>query len=316
MFHKIAVIGAGNVGATLADRLAEAELAKHIAIVDVVDGIPQGKALDMLEAGPVCGYDSRVIGSNSYDIIDGAEIVVITAGIARKPGMSREDMTETNAKIVGEVSENIKRHAPNAMVIVVSNPLDVMCHVALEKTGFPSDRVIGMAGVLDSARFRTFIAEELNVSVQDVHASVLGGHGDTMVPLARYSTVAGVPLPELVSPEVLQRLIDRTRNGGAEIVGYLKSGSAFYAPSASVVAMIESIVKDKKRILPCAVLLKGQYGVNNLYIGVPVKLGKNGVEEIMELKLTDAERAMLEISINDVRANWEGLKAKTAVAAV
>jgi malate dehydrogenase len=312
MFNKIAVIGAGNVGATLANRLAEACLCGTVAIVDVVDGVPQGKALDMAEAGPVCGYDTKIVGGTTYDIIEGAELVVITAGIARKPGMTREDMTEINAKIVGEVSENIKRFAPQSMVIVVSNPLDVMCHVALEKTGFPSNRVIGMAGVLDSARFRTFIAQELSVSVEDVHASVLGGHGDTMVPLARYSTVAGVPLPELVTPDVLQRLIDRTRNGGAEIVGYLKTGSAFYAPSASVLAMIESIVLNKNRILPCAVLLTGQYGINNLYIGVPVKLGKNGVEQIIELTLTDDERRMLDISVNDVRSNWEGLKAKTA----
>jgi malate dehydrogenase len=310
VMSKIAVIGAGNVGATLAQRLAEAELAKTVALVDVVEGVPQGKALDILESGPVYGYDTQVIGSNDYDVIDGAQLVVITAGIARKPGMSRDDLLETNANIVKNVSLEIKRRAPEAIVIVVSNPLDVMCHVALEVTGFPKERVIGMAGVLDSARFRTFIAEALNVSVEDVTAFVLGGHGDTMVPLTRYSTVAGIPLPELMDAETLERLVTRTRNGGAEIVGYLKTGSAYYAPSASVVAMVESIVKDKKRILPCAALLTGQYGVNNLYVGVPVKLGARGLEQVMEIALNPDEREMLNISVNDVRTNVEKLKQK------
>jgi malate dehydrogenase len=310
MLNKIAVIGAGNVGATLVQRLAEAELSKTVAVVDIVEGVPQGKALDILESGPVYGYDTRVIGSNEYDVVEGAEIVVITAGMARKPGMSRDDLLEINAKILTEVGQNIKRVAPNAIVIVVSNPLDVMCHVAMEATGFPPNRVIGMAGVLDSARFRTFIAEALNVSVEDVHASVLGGHGDTMVPLARYSTVAGIPLPTMMPKEKLDAIIDRTRNGGAEIVKYLKTGSAYYAPSASVVAMIESIVKDKKRILPCAAYLNGQYGVNGLYVGVFCKLGKNGLEEIIELELTSEEREMLKISIDDVRSNVEKLQGK------
>jgi malate dehydrogenase len=310
MLEKIAVIGAGNVGATLVQRLAEAELAKHVAVVDIVEGVPQGKALDILEAGPVYGYDTRVVGSNTYEIIEGAQIVVITAGLPRKPGMSRDDLLEMNAKILTEVSQNVKRFAPDSIVIVVSNPLDVMCHVALQVTGFPHRRVIGMAGVLDSARFRTFIAEELNVSVEDVHAFVLGGHGDSMVPLARYSTVAGIPLPELMDKATLDRLIDRTRNGGAEIVGYLKTGSAFYAPSASVVEMVESIVKDKKRILPCAAFLTGEYGIKDLYQGVPVKLGKNGIEEIIEIKLSDEERKLLDVSVNDVRSNVEKLKDK------
>jgi malate dehydrogenase len=308
MLNKIAVIGAGNVGATLVQRLAEAELSKHVVVVDIVEGIPQGKALDILESGPVYGYDTRVTGSNTYEVIEGAEMVVITAGVARKPGMSRDDLLDINAKVLTEVSENVKKHAPNAIVIVVSNPLDVMCHVALQATGFPSHRVIGMAGVLDSARFRTFIAEELNVSVQDVHAFVLGGHGDSMVPLARYSTVAGIPLPEMMDKETLERLVNRTRNGGAEIVAHLKTGSAYYAPSASVVEMIESIVKDKKRILPCAAYLTGEYGVQNLYQGVPVKLGRNGIEQIIEIKLTDEERKLLDVSVQDVRSNVEKLK--------
>lgn len=310
MLEKISVIGAGNVGATLVQRLAEAELCKTVVSVDIVEGVPQGKALDILQSGPVYGYDTKVIGSNTYDVIEGSQIVVVTAGLPRKPGMSRDDLLELNAKILTDVSQNIKKFAPNCIVIVVSNPLDVMCHVALDVTGFPSERVIGMAGVLDSARYRTFIAEELNVSVNDVHAFVLGGHGDSMVPLPRYSTVAGIPITELMDKATIDRLVDRTRNGGAEIVAHLKTGSAFYAPSASVVDMIESIVKDKKRILPCAVYLKGQYGVKDLYQGVPVKLGKNGLEEIIEIKLTEEEQAMLQTSVNDVRANVEKLKAK------
>ncbi|MBY0450892.1 MAG: malate dehydrogenase [Cyanobacteria bacterium] len=310
MLHKIAVIGAGNVGATLAQRVAEAELSKHVALVDVVEGIPEGKALDILQSGPVYGYDTQLVGGTQYNIIENSDIVVITAGLPRKPGMSRDDLLETNAKIMTDVCLNVKKYAPNAIVIVVSNPLDAMCHVALQVTGFPSNRVIGMAGVLDSARFRTFIAEALDVSVQDVQAFVLGGHGDTMVPLARFSTVAGIPLPELLSAEQLEKLITRTRNGGAEIVAYLKAGSAYYAPSASVIDMIESIAKDKKRILPCSVNLNGEYGVKGLYVGVPVKLGKNGLEQIIEIKLTPAEREALEISIQDVASNVEKLKAK------
>ena len=313
MLHKISVIGAGNVGATLVQRLAEAELSKYVAVVDILEGIPQGKALDILESGPVYGYDTKVLGSNTYEVIQDSDIVVITAGIARKPGMSRDDLLQTNAKIVTDVCNNVKKYAPNSMIIVVSNPLDAMCHVALQASGFPHNRVFGMAGVLDSARFRTFIAEELNVSVQDVHAFVLGGHGDTMVPLARYSTVAGIPLPELTDKATLERLIDRTRNGGAEIVAHLKTGSAYYAPSASVVDMIESIVKDKRRILPCAVYLTGQYGVKNLYVGVPVKLGKNGIEEVVEIKLMPEEQQMMDKSVAAVQELVDALEKLAAV---
>lgn len=308
MFNKIAVIGAGNVGATTAQRLAEAELAKTVVLVDVVEGIPQGKALDLLQSGPVYGYDTQVIGSNTYDEVTNAELVVITAGIARKPGMSRDDLLETNAKIMRGVCTEVKRVAPDAIVIVVSNPLDVMCHVALEATGFPKNRVVGMAGVLDTSRFRTFIAEAANVSVQDVQAFVLGGHGDSMVPLVGYSTIAGIPLNHFLSQETIDALVDRARNGGAEIVKHLKTGSAFYAPSASVVEMVESIVKDKKRILPCAAYLQGEYGVQNIYVGVPCKLGKTGLEGIVELSLSTEERAALNVSINDVAANVEKLK--------
>lgn len=308
MLHKISVIGAGNVGATLVQRLAEAELAKHVSVVDVVEGVPQGKALDILESGPVYGYDTQVVGSNTYEIIEGSEIVVVTAGSPRKPGMSRDDLLSINAKIMTDVCNHIKKHAPKATVIVVSNPLDAMCHVALEVTGFPHNRVFGMAGVLDSARYRTFIAEALNVSVQDVQGFVLGGHGDTMVPVPRHTSVAGIPLTELMDKATLDKIIDRTKNGGAEIVQYLKTGSAFYAPSASVVDMIESIVKDKKRILPCAVYLTGQYGVKNLYVGVPVKLGKDGIEDVIEIKLNAEEQANLDKSVAAVQELVNALK--------
>jgi malate dehydrogenase len=303
MFTKIAVIGAGNVGATLAQRLAEAELAKYVALVDVVEGVPQGKALDILESGPIYGYDTQLLGANDYTIIQDAELVIITAGLPRKPGMSRDDLLEANAKIMAQVCQNIKQYAPLSTVIVVSNPLDAMCHVALQVTGFPNNRVFGMAGVLDTARFRTFIAEELHVSVEQVHTFILGGHGDTMVPMVRYTQVAGIPITELMDHETIERLVNRARNGGAEIVQYLKTGSAFYAPSASVVEMVESIVKDKKKILPCSVYLNGEYGVKGLYVGVPVKLGKNGIEQILEIQLTEAERNQLNVSIEDVRSN-------------
>lgn len=309
MLHKISVIGAGNVGATLVQRLAEAELSKHVAVVDILEGIPQGKALDILESSPVYGYDTRVVGSNTYDIIADSDIVVVTAGIARKPGMSRDDLLATNAKIVTDVCNNIKKFAPNSLVIVVSNPLDVMCHVALQACGFPSNRVFGMAGVLDSARYKTFIAEALDVSVEDVQGFVLGGHGDTMVPLPRYTTVAGIPLSDFMDTATIDKIVDRARNGGAEIVGYLKTGSAFYAPSASVLEMIESIAKDKKKILPCAVYLTGQYGIKDLYVGVPVKLGKNGIEQVVELKLSDAELQELRKSANAVQELVDSLKA-------
>ncbi len=309
MLHKISVIGAGNVGATLVQRLAEAELAKHVAVVDILEGIPQGKALDILESSPVYGYDTRVVGSNTYDVIADSDIVVVTAGIARKPGMSRDDLLATNAKIVTDVCNNIKKFAPNALVIIVSNPLDAMCHVALMATGFPSNRVFGMAGVLDSARYKTFIAEALDVSVEDIQGFVLGGHGDTMVPLPRYTTVAGIPLSDFLDAATIDKIVDRARNGGAEIVGYLKTGSAFYAPSASVLEMIESIAKDKKKILPCAVYLTGQYGIKDLYVGVPVKLGKNGIEQVVELKLSDAEVQELRKSADSVQELVNSLKA-------
>ncbi len=309
MFSKIAVIGAGNVGATTAQRLAEAELAKTVVLVDVAEGIPQGKALDLAQSGPVYGYDTQLIGSNGYDEVTGANLVIITAGIARKPGMSRDDLLETNAKIIRSVSQEIKRVAPDSIVIVVSNPLDVMCHVALEATGFPKERVIGMAGVLDTSRFRTFIAEAADVSVKDVQAFVLGGHGDSMVPLVRYSSIAGIPLDKFIAQDKLDEIVLRARNGGAEIVKHLKTGSAFYAPSASVLDMVESIVKDKKRILPAAAYLQGEYGVDGLYVGVPCKLGAKGLLQVIELDLTAEEKAALSISVNDVAENVEKLKA-------
>ncbi len=300
---KITVIGAGNVGASAAQRIAEKELANEVVLVDVVDGLPQGKALDMYESGPVEGFDSRVIGTNSYDATANSDIVLITAGIARKPGMSRDDLQNTNAGIVKACTEQAVAKSPKAILVIVSNPLDVMTYVAMKVSGFDRSRVFGMAGVLDSARFRTFIAMELKVSVEDVSAFVLGGHGDSMVPLPRYSTVAGIPLPDIMSQEAIDRLVKRTRDGGAEIVNYLKTGSAYYAPSASAVQMIEGIVKDKKRILPSAVWLKGEYGLSDVVVGVPVKLGKGGMEEVIQIKLTPDEQAALNKSAADVKAN-------------
>lgn len=296
---KVTVVGSGNVGATVAQHVAEKELA-DVALVDIVEGVPQGKALDLLEAGPVEKYDSHLVGSNSYDITDGSDIIVITAGLPRKPGMSRDDLLLKNASIVKEVVENVASRSPNAIIIMVTNPLDAMAHVALKVSGFPKHRVLGMAGVLDSARFRTFIAEALKVSVENVHASVLGGHGDDMVPLARYSTVAGVPITELFQPDKLAALIDRTRKGGGEIVALLKTGSAYYAPGSSTVEMVEAILKDKKKILPCAVYLEGEYGVHGIFQGVPVKLGSQGVEEIIEIRLLPEEREMLNKSTKSV----------------
>jgi len=295
MDKKVTVVGAGNVGATAAQRLAEKGLC-DVVLVDIVEGVPQGKALDLMEAAPVEKHDRSVIGANTYEPSEGSDIVIITAGIPRKPGMSRDDLIETNAGIVKSVTEQIAKYSPNATLIIVSNPLDAMCHVALEASGFPKNRVIGMAGVLDSARFRTFISMELNVSVENVHAFVLGGHGDTMVPLPRYSTVAGVPITELMTQERIDALVDRTANGGAEIVGLLKTGSAFYAPASSAVEMAEAILKDRKKILPCAAYLQGEYGYKDLFIGVPVKLGAGGIEEIIEIKLTEKEKAALDKS--------------------
>lgn len=300
---KITVIGAGNVGATTAQRLADKQLANEIILVDVLEGIPQGKALDMYEASPVEKSDVRVIGSNTYDATANSDIVVITAGIARKPGMSRDDLMNTNSAIVKACASSAIAASPNAILIIVSNPLDVMAFVAMKAAKLPRERVIGMAGVLDAARFRSFIALELNVSVEDVNAFVLGGHGDSMVPLPRYSTVAGIPITELLDTAAIDRLVKRTRDGGIEIVNYLKTGSAYYAPSSATVAMVESIVKDKKRILPCSVYLQGEYGLTNTFAGVPVKLGKNGIEKIMEIKLNPEEQAALAKSAADVTAS-------------
>jgi malate dehydrogenase len=304
---KITVVGAGNVGATVAQYAVEKELG-DVVLVDVIEGIPQGKALDLLQAGPVHRYDSRLIGSNTYDETADSDVVVITAGMARKPGMTRDDLLFKNAEIVGSVVEQVTSRSRNAILVLVTNPLDAMVQLAWKKSGFAPGRVIGMAGVLDSSRFRTFIAQELNVSVENVTAFVLGGHGDTMVPLPRYSTVAGIPITELLSRERIQALVTRTANGGAEIVNYLKSGSAYYAPGASTVEMVEAILKDKKKILPCAAYLDGQYGVRGLYVGVPVKLGRAGVEQIVEIKLTPEEQAAFDKSAAAVRELVDKLK--------
>ncbi len=292
MNRKVTVVGAGNVGATTAQRLAEKELA-NVVLVDVIEGVPQGKSLDLNEAAPIEKHDAKLTGTNAYEETKDSDIVIITAGIARKPGMSRDDLISTNAGIMKSVTEQVAKYSPNAIVIIVSNPLDAMCHVAFDTMGFPKNRVIGMAGVLDSARFRAFISMELDVSVENTHAFVLGGHGDTMVPLPRYSTVAGIPITELMSQDRVEALVDRTRNGGAEIVSLLKTGSAYYAPASAAVEMAEAILKDKKKILPCAAYLEGEYGINGLFIGVPVKLGANGVEDIVEITLTDEESTAL-----------------------
>jgi malate dehydrogenase len=298
---KITVIGAGNVGATTAQRLVDHQLANEVVIVDILEGIPQGKALDIYESTPVEKSDVRVVGSNSYDETANSDIVIITAGIPRKPGMSRDDLMNTNSGIVKTCTQAAVAKSPNAILIVVSNPLDVMTYVAMKVSGFARHRVMGMAGVLDAARFRAFIAMELSVSVEDVNAFVLGGHGDSMVPLARYSTVAGIPITELLSKEVVDRLVKRTRDGGIEIVNYLKTGSAYYAPSSSAVQMVEAIVKDKKRILPCAAYLQGEYGLHDTFVGVPVKLGRKGIEQIVQIKLNDDEQAALNKSADDVK---------------
>ena len=301
MVNKITVVGAGNVGATTAQRLAEKELARNVVLVDIQEGIPQGKGLDQWESAPIEGFDSRVTGTNTYEEAAASDIVVVTAGIARKPGMSRDDLLNTNAAIVKQVSENIRDTSPDAIIIMVSNPLDVMSYVAKQVTGFPRERVLGMAGVLDTARYRSFIAEALDVSVRDIQAMVLGGHGDTMVPLISYTSVSGIPVTQLMSAEKLQSIVDRTRNGGAEIVKYLKTGSAYYAPSAAAVQMCEAIVRDQKRILPCAAWLEGEYGMTGLFLGVPCKLGRGGLERILEVELTAAEREALQKSADAVR---------------
>jgi malate dehydrogenase len=300
MDKKVTVIGAGNVGATAAQRLAEKELC-DVVLIDIVEGVPQGKSLDLTEAAPIEKHDAHLTGANAYDDSAESDIVIITAGIPRKPGMSRDDLIGTNAGIVKTVTEQVTAASPNSILIIVSNPLDAMCHVAHQVSGFPKERVIGMAGVLDSARFRAFIAMELNVSVENTHAFVLGGHGDTMVPLPRYSTVAGIPITELIPQDRIDALVERTRNGGAEIVALLKTGSAYYAPASAAVEMAESILKDKKKILPCAVYLEGEYGINDLFIGVPVKLGSIGAEEVIEITLTETEKAALQHSADAVQ---------------
>jgi malate dehydrogenase len=306
MKTKVTVVGGGNVGATVAQGIASKELA-DVVVVDIVEGVPQGKTLDLMETAPVEKYDSILRGTNGYDETSDSDVVVITAGLPRKPGMSRDDLLWKNEEIVAGVTREIVKRSPNAILVIVSNPLDAMCEVARRVSGFPRERVIGMAGVLDSARMRAFIAMELNVSVENTHAFVLGGHGDTMVPLPRYSTVAGIPITELLSKERIDAIVTRTRNGGAEIVNLLKT-SAWYAPGAATVEMVEAILKDKRKILPCAAYLTGEYGFNNLYVGVPVKLGRNGIEQIIEITLTEEEKAALQKSADAVRELFDTLK--------
>ena len=298
--NKITVVGAGNVGATAAHWIASKELA-DVVLVDIVEGTPQGKSLDLAQSAPIDGFDVKLIGTNSYEETANSDIVIITAGLPRKPGMSRDDLLKINSDIVSAVTDQVAKYSPDAFLIVVSNPLDAMTQVAFVRSGFPKNRVMGMAGVLDSARMRCFVAEELNVSVENVTCFVLGGHGDTMVPLPRYSTVAGIPITELIAPERLAEIVKRTANGGAEIVGLLKTGSAFYAPSLAAVEMAEAILKDKKKILPCAVYLEGEYGISGLFVGVPCKLGKNGIEQIIEISLTNDERVALQKSASSVQ---------------
>ena len=295
MRKKITVVGAGNVGASCALRLADKGLA-DVVVVDVLEGIPQGKALDILEAGPVAGVDVKITGANDYEPTANSDIIVVTAGFPRKPGMSRDELLWANYDIVKNSVENTIKYSPNCILIVVTNPLDAMCHVAYRVSGFPKNRVIGMAGILDTARFRAFVAQKLDVSIKDVTAFVLGGHGDTMVPLVRYTSVAGIPLTDLLDAETIQSLVKRTRDGGAEIVKYLKSGSAYYAPSAAAAEMVDSILNDRKRVLPCSAFLEGEYGIHNLFVGVPVKLGAGGIEKIFEAKLTEEESAALQKS--------------------
>lgn len=308
MLNKITVVGAGNVGATTAQRLAEKSLARTVVMVDVAEGIPQGKGLDQWESAPIEGFDTRIIGSNGYDESADSDVVVITAGIARKPGMSRDDLLNTNAGIVKAVCEQVKRTSPRAIIVMVSNPLDVMCYVAKQVTGFPRERILGMAGVLDTARYRSFLAEALDVSVEDIHAMVLGGHGDTMVPLISYTTVSGIPVSQLLDRKALDAIVDRARNGGAEIVKFLKTGSAYYAPSSAAVQMCEAIALDKKRVLPCAAWLQGEYGMKDLFLGVPCKIGRKGLEKILEIELTSAERVALGKSADAVREPMAAVK--------
>jgi malate dehydrogenase len=310
MDKKVTVVGAGNVGATAAQRLCEKELC-DVVLIDIIDGVPQGKSLDLTEAAPIEKHDAKLIGTNGYEASEGSDIIIITAGIPRKPGMSRDDLVSTNAGIMKNVVEQVAKLSPESVLIIVSNPLDAMCHVAYEASGFPKNRVMGMAGVLDSARFRAFISMELDVSVENTHAFVLGGHGDTMVPLPRYSTVAGIPITELLPKDRIDALVERTANGGAEIVSLLKTGSAYYAPASAAVEMAESILKDKKKILPCAAYLEGEYGIDGLFIGVPVKLGGSGIEEVIQIKLTDEEETALRKSADAVKELVESMKKLT-----
>jgi malate dehydrogenase len=305
---KITVVGAGHVGATVAQQIAQQALASEVVLVDILEGIPQGKGLDLWEAAPVLGSDTKVRGVNGYEETAGSDLCVITAGIARKPGMSRDDLLETNKKIVKGVVESLVKHSPGTILLVVSNPLDVMCYVALKTSGLPHARVFGMAGILDTARFRAFIAEDLGVSVRDVQAIVLGGHGDSMVPLPRYTTIAGIPLSQWMSADRIEKHVDRARNGGAEIVGYLKTGSAYYAPGASVAEMVEAIARDSKRVLPCSAWVTGEYGLRDVYVGVPVILGAKGIERIVEIELAPEERAQLQTSAGQVKGVLDRLK--------
>jgi malate dehydrogenase len=305
MFEKITVVGAGHVGATAAQRIAEKHLARTVVMVDIAEGVPQGKALDQWQSAPIEGFDTKMIGANDYDASAGSELFVVTAGLARKPGMTRDDLVKKNAQIVQSVGENIKRVAPNAIVIVVSNPLDVMCFVMRRATGFPKERVIGMAGVLDTARYRMFLSEAIGVSVKDIQAMVLGGHGDTMVPLISYTTVSGIPVTQLLSQDKIDAIVDRARKGGAEIVAHLKTGSAYYAPSSAAVEMVEAIVLDRKRVLPASAWLEGEFGLNDVYCGVPCLLGRGGLERILDISLTADEQAALHASAEAVRSVQE-----------
>lgn len=305
---KITVVGGGNVGATAAQRIAEKQLAEEVVLVDVVEGMPQGKALDMWESGPVESFDTKVIGTNDYEATAGSDVVVITAGLPRKPGMSRDDLLAKNFEIVETVTKNVAAKSPDSILVIVSNPLDVMAYAAYKASGFPKERVVGMAGILDTARFRNFIAQELDISMKDVQALVLGGHGDSMVPLVRYSTVAGIPIADLIPQDRVDAIVERARKGGGEIVALLKTGSAYYAPSAAAVEMVDAIAKNRKRVLPCAAYLEGEYGVNGVYVGVPVKLGAKGIEQIIELKLNDEELAALKKSADGVAENIGKLK--------
>jgi len=304
---KISVIGAGNVGATAAQRIAEKHLANEVVLVDVVDGIPQGKGLDMWESAPIEGFDGKIIGTDSYEPTAGSEVVVITAGLARKPGMSRDDLLKKNTEIISHVSEQVAKYSPQSKIVMVTNPLDVMTYVAYKASGFDAKRVLGQAGILDTARFRTFLSMELGVSVRDIQAMVLGGHGDDMVPLLRYTTVSGIPISQLIPQERLDEIVDRTRKGGGEIVKYLKTGSAYYAPSAAAVEMVDAIVNDARRLLPCSTWLTGEFDIRDTYAGVPIILGKNGAEKVVEIDLTDDEKKMLHESADHVKASIAAL---------